>query len=64
MGSDSSEPEASSNLIRAVGKYVGELAAMNATKTELRQYNLATIIAVDTICSSAGRVYFDKVIHY
>ena len=57
--------EASSNLIRAVSQYVGELATMNgATKTELRQYNLAIIITVNTIRSSAGRAYFDKVVNY
>ena len=33
---------------------------MNATKTELRQYNLVIIIAVGTIRSSAWRAYFDK----
>ena len=38
-----------------------KLAAMNATKTELRQYNLANIITVDTLCSSAGRGYFEVV---
>ena len=41
--------------VRAVGWYVGEVAAMNATKTELRQYNLAIIITVETICSSVLR---------
>ena len=34
---------------------------MNAMKTELRQYNLAIIITVDTIRSSAGRAYFEVV---
>ena len=38
-----------------------KLAAMNATKTELRQYNLAIIITVDTLRSSAGRAYFEAV---
>ena len=39
-----------------------KLAAMNATKTELRQYNLAIImITVDTIHSSAGRAFFEVV---
>ena len=38
--------------------------AMNATKTELRQYNLAIIITVDTIRSSAGRAYLDEVVNY
>ena len=38
-----------------------KLAAMNATKTELRQYNLAIIITVDTLRSSAGRAYFEVV---
>ena len=33
---------------------------MNATKTELRLYNLVIIITVDTIRSSAWRTYFDK----
>ena len=37
--------------------------AMNATKTKLRRYNLAIIIAVD-IRSSAGRAYLDKVVNY
>ena len=32
---------------------------MNTMKTELRPYTLAIIIAVDTILSSAERVYFD-----
>ena len=37
---------------------------MNATKTELRLYTLAiNIIAVDTILSSAERVYFDGVVN-
>ena len=36
---------------------------MNATKTELRLYILAIIIAVDTILSSAERVYFDGVVN-
>ena len=35
---------------------------MNATKTELRLYTLAIIIAVDIILSSAERVYFDGVV--
>ena len=39
----------------AVGQYVVELAAMNVTKTELRQYNLAIITTVETICSSVLR---------
>ena len=34
---------------------------MNATKTEPRQYNLATIITVETLRSSAGRAYFEVV---
>ena len=38
-----------------------KLAAMNTTKTESRQYNLAIIITVDTIRSSAGRAYFEVV---
>ena len=38
--------------------------AMNAIKTESRQYNLATIITVDTIRSSAGRGYLDKAVNY
>ena len=40
-----------------------KLAAMNATKTELREYNnyLAIIITVDTLRSSAGRAYFEVV---
>ena len=33
--------------------------AIKATKTELRLYTLAIIIAVDTILSSAERAYFD-----
>ena len=37
--------------------------AMNTTKTKLRRYNLAIIIAVD-IRSSAGRAYLDKVVNY
>ena len=37
---------------------------MNTTKTELRQYNLAIIITVHTIRSSAGRAYFDEVVNY
>ena len=36
---------------------------MNATKTELRLYTLAIIIAVDKILSSAERVYFDGVVN-
>ena len=36
-----------------------KLTAMNATKIELRQYNLPIIITVDIIRSSAGRTYFD-----
>ena len=32
---------------------------MNVTKIELRQYNLAIIITVDTLCSSAGKAYFE-----
>ena len=67
MGSDSSKleaKEASSNLIHAVSQYVGKLMTMNSTtKTKLRQYNLAIIFGVDTIRSSAGRIYFDKVVH-
>ena len=35
--------------------------AMNTMKTELRQYNLAIIITVDTLHSSAGRAYFEVV---
>ena len=44
--------------IRTVGQasMLEKLAAMNATKTELRQYNLAIIITVNKIHSSAGRV--------
>ena len=38
--------------------------AMNATKTESRQYNLAIIIIVDTICSSTGRAYLDEVVNH
>ena len=34
---------------------------MNAMKTESRQYNLAIIITVDTLRSSAGRAYFEVV---
>ena len=34
---------------------------MNATKTESRQYNLAIIITVDALRSSAGRAYFEVV---
>ena len=37
------------------------LEKLNATKTELRQYNLAIIITVDTLRSSAGRAYFEVV---
>ena len=37
---------------------------MNATKTESRLYTLAIKIAVDTILSSAERVYFDGVVNY
>ena len=56
-----------------IGKFMCELAsnarevclerlvAMNAMKTELRLYTLAIIIAVDTILSSAERIYFDGV---
>ena len=40
-----------------------KLVAMNATKTELRLYTLAIIIAVDTILSSAERVYFYEVVN-
>ena len=36
---------------------------MNTTKTELRLYILSIIIAVDTILSSAERVYFDGVVN-
>ena len=38
-----------------------KLAAMNTTKTELRQYNLAIIITVDTLRSSARRACFEAV---
>ena len=42
-----------------------KLTAMNATKTEfIRQCNLAIIIAVDTLSSSAWRVCFDRVVNY
>ena len=41
-----------------------KLVAMNATKTKLRRYNLAIIIAVNTIRSCAGRAYLDKVVNY
>ena len=34
---------------------------MNAMKTKLRQYNLASIITVDTLRSSTGRAYFEVV---
>ena len=37
--------------------------AMKATKTELRLYTVAVIIAVDTALSSAERVYFDGVVN-
>ena len=40
-----------------------KLMAMNTTKTELRLYTLAIIIAVDTILSSTERVYFDGVVN-
>ena len=40
-----------------------QLMAMNTTKTELRLYTLAIIIDVDTIHSSAERVYFDGVVN-
>ena len=40
-----------------------KLVAVNATKTELRLYTLAIIIAVDTILGSAERVYFDGVVN-
>ena len=67
MESDSSEPEAkeaSSNKKKFVQStsMLEKLAAMNATKTKLRQYNLAIIITVDTIHSSAGRAYFDNIV--
>ena len=38
--------------------FLEKLVAMNVTKTELRQYTLAIMIAVDTILSSAERIYF------
>ena len=64
MGIDSSEleaKEASSNKMKFLqsASMLEKLAAMSATKIELRQYNLAIIITVDTILSSAGRAYFD-----
>ena len=37
-----------------------KLAAMNATKTELRQYNSGIIFNVDTLQGSAGSAYFDR----
>ena len=36
---------------------------MNATKTELRLYTLAIIIAVDIVLSSAERVYFYGIVN-
>ena len=69
MGSDSNEPvvkEASLNISNSCSQplcwsiWLKKLAAMNTMKTELRQFNLAIIITVDTMCSSAGRAYFDK----
>ena len=63
MGSDSSEREvkgASLNKKKFVQPAImlEKLVAMNAMKTVLRQYNLAIIITVDTIRSSAWRRYF------
>ena len=34
---------------------------MNSMKTELRQYNLAIIITMDTLRSSTRRAYFEVV---
>ena len=70
MRSDSSEPEekeASLNkkkFIQSATSMLEKLVEMNATKTELRQYNLAIIITKDTIRTSAGRVYFDEVLNH
>ena len=64
MGSDSSKPEAkeASSNKRNSCSMLEKLVAMNAMKTELRQYNLAIIITMDTICSSsAGRANFEAV---
>ena len=36
---------------------------LNTTKTELRQYALAIIIAVDAMLSSVKRLYFDGVVN-
>ena len=61
MGSDSIEPEAREastnkrNLCSQPVRLLEKLATMNATKTELRQYNLAMIIIVDAIRSCGGR---------
>ena len=58
--------EASSNKKNFVqsASMLEKLAAMNAIKTELRQYNLTIINTVDKIRSSDGRAYFDKVVNY
>ena len=69
MGIDSSEQEAkeaSSNKNKFVqsASMLEKLAAINATKTELKQYNLTIINTVDKIRSSAGRAYFDEVVNY
>ena len=60
MGNDFSEPKAKeTSYCRIERKFMREwasllenLAVMNATKTELRLYTLASIIAVDTILNS------------
>ena len=39
---------------RAICSLLEKLAAMNATKTKLRQYNVANIIIVDKLHSSPG----------
>ena len=69
MRIDSSEQEAkeaSSSKKKFVqsASMLEKLAAMNASATESRQYNIAIINTVDKIRSSAGRAYFDKVVNY
>ena len=64
MGSDSivNQRQKKQVQIKKLVQYVGEAGGnRNTMKTELRQYNLAIIITVDTLRSSAGRAYFEVV---
>ena len=49
-------------FMRESASLLEKLVAVNATKTELRQYTLVIIIAADATLSSAEKVYFDGIV--